>query len=168
MRLCDEYFLRFNSKINYPRHVSEGYIFFDDFKLLSINWRSAGSSIGYYNICESFLNCDFEIENNETVKWNEYESYIKNWKKNKKIILNKSEVFYFIWVFFLRRSQKSLIEKCDPMEVYCSVNKEDPKWMVNSLNLLEKIEKNQPEVFQFWKNKLNNILCKYCHWISSC
>jgi len=165
MRLCDEYFLRVNSKKKYPIHVSKGFVFFDDYKLLSICWVGRGSSIGHYEIFESSLDQAFNFEK-KCIQWNEYENFINNWSKDKKIILNKNEIFYFIWVFFLKKYEIEFVEKYDPFKIYLSLNK-NSTWKVGVFDLLKHIEKDFPDIFNFWKNRLDNIMSNYCDWISS-
>ncbi len=166
MHLCQEYLIRKKINSKFPLHVSKGFVFFNDSILLSIKWIDSLSSVGYYEVSECKLEERIKILNTKNIMWEEYENHIINWSKDKKIITNKKNIFYLVWMFFLRKNEVALLESFDPLEIYPTLNKNNPNWTIDAFYFLEKIEKNQPDLFNFWNSKANEILSKYCYWLA--
>lgn len=166
MLLCDEYALR-NKIPAYPiKFVKKGFAFFGhNNNLLVIKWIQNGTSPGYYEISECDLAKSIKTIKLNNVDWEEYEQFLKNWSGNNSIITDREKIFNLTWEYFIRRHEEFLLSNYGPYEIYPTIDNENKNRILDSLLFLEKISKHK-FIFDFWNNKLSEVISLYCYWIA--
>jgi hypothetical protein len=166
MLLFEEYAGRKQIKIGPIKFVKKGFAFFGEKNyLFVIKWMQHGPHPGFYEISECSLEKRIRTIKVNNVHWEEYESFILNWKQKNKIIFDKKTIFFLSWEYFIRKNDRFFSENYTPDQVFPTVDENNPNRMLDCFDFLEHISKKHPDISNFWHNKLSEIISLYCHWL---
>jgi len=166
VRLCEEYYKRNGLSFPHARHETKGFVFFNGGRdLLSIRWTQPGPHPGSYEISECVLESRIRSTKNSSVSWDEYEDFMQGWvSSNEGIVSCSTKVFDLSWQYFIRRNEKILAKNYDPVEIYATVDEDNPSRMASASVLLSTMQSKNPVEFNFWHSKAINIISSYSYW----
>lgn len=167
MLLYEEYALRNKISICPIRFVKKGFAFFgENNHLLVIKWIQNAPSPGIYEISECVLEKSIRTMKVDNVSWEDYEQFMKEWAKNNSIVTDRENIFCLTWEYFVRKNENFLLQNYGPYDVYPTIDCENKNRVLDSTLFLEKLSKHK-FIFDFWNNKLSEVISLYCYWIDS-
>jgi hypothetical protein len=168
VRLCEEYHQRNGLPFPHARHETKGFVFFNGGSdLLSIRWSQPGPHPGSYDISECVLEDRIRSTKNSSVSWDEYEDFMLSWvSSNEGIVSSATKVFDLSWQYFIRRNDKILAKSYDPIEIYATIDEDNPIRNTSASALLATMRSKHPVEFDFWHSKASNIISRYSYWMA--
>lgn len=167
MLLRDEYCLRNNISLAKVKFIKKGFAFFGEQNLLLvIKWIQEGNHPGFYEISECSLEkriITLEIKN---IMWEEYENYIINWASSHSIITNREVIFNLIWEYFIRKNEDFFIKNYTIDEIFKTIDEKNSDRVLSCIQLLDDISLKNKNIYNFWVEKLTEVINLYCHWLA--
>jgi len=166
MFLCDEYASRCNLQLPKIKHVKKGFAFTKQNYLLVIKWLQDGPGPGFYEISECLLEKRIKTHKINNIMWEEYPGFISHWSSCNSILINKNDIFFLIWEYFIRKNENIFLENYNHNSIFRTINKENPDRVVDCMYFLDEISKKHKSIYDFWNQKLSEVITLYCYWLS--
>jgi hypothetical protein len=168
MLLCDEYATRNNLPISSVKFVKKGFAFFGENKyLMAIKWIDNSPGPGFYEISEYSLEKKIKTIKAKNVNWEEYDDFIKSWARSVNIITDRKEIFFLAWEYFVRKNEDFLISNYGALRIFPTIDCDNSNRIFDCVGFLEDISKKNINIYNFWNDKLSEVVSLYCYWLAS-